>query len=45
MQLSEDGWIMVVPANAVELQVAVLCELHVPALGGDIGCRKLKYLV
>ena len=39
MQLVEDKWIMVVSANAVKLQEAVICKLHVSALGGHLGCR------
>ena len=44
MLLFEDKWFMLFPANTVELQEAVLYELHTSALGGHIGCRKLQAL-
>ena len=33
---------MVVPANAVELWEAVLCELQALALGSHLGYKKLE---
>ena len=45
MQLVEDEWVVVISANAVDLQETVLYELNMSALGDHIRFRKLEALV